>query len=120
MANTMPTADDVQSLHAFIMDRANEDWAAAQEHRAATAEESAAEDEALARFNRISNSHKLAITCTAAYVLDLLNNEGDDEQTELAWDHMTQAGEQWKDHPGFLPAWQNAKMAQIRQMIAGG
>ncbi|MER5916431.1 hypothetical protein ABT124_40095 [Streptomyces sp. NPDC001982] len=112
MAITVPTADDVQALYDFIMERANE------EH-AATMDDDTMNPDAMARFWRISNSNKFAITCTTAYLLDLLNRD-DVEQATLTWDHMTAAGEQWKEHPDFLPVWENAKLAQIRQQLAGG
>lgn len=74
--------------------------------------------DAIARFCRISNSNKLGITGTAAYLVDLLK-QGDVEQAALAWDHMTAAGEEWKEHPDFLSAWENVQRAKIRQQFAG-
>ncbi|WP_128429417.1 hypothetical protein [Streptomyces cyaneus] len=112
MAVTVPTADDVQALHDFILQRADE------EH-AATTDDDTMEPDAMARFWRISNSNKYAITATAEGLVELLSR-GDTEQAARAWHLLTGAGEQWKDHPAFLPVWENAQLARVRQMIAGG
>ncbi|MER6092473.1 hypothetical protein [Streptomyces bluensis] len=112
MAVAVPSATDVQLLHTFIMERADE------EH-AATIDDDTMEPDAMDRFWRISNSNKLAITATAECLAHLLNR-GDDEQAARAWHLLTSAGEQWKDHPDYLPVWENAQLARVRQLIAGG
>lgn len=112
MAVTVPSADDVQALYAFIMERA-------EEEHAATLDDGTMEPDAMARFWRVSNSNKRAITATAECLADLLYR-GDDELAERAWHLLTGAGEQWKEHPDFLPVWENPQLAQVRQLIAGG
>jgi hypothetical protein len=112
MTITLPTADDAQALHAFILQRADEEHAAIIE---AIGNDTIHPDVAT-RFYRISNSNKLAITGTAAYVVDLLGR-GENEQAALAWDHLTAAGEEWRDHPDYLPRWENAQRARIRQQL---
>ncbi|MEV0641495.1 hypothetical protein AB0I77_42545 [Streptomyces sp. NPDC050619] len=106
MAVTVPTADDVQALYAFILERADEEHAATMD------------GDAIARFCRISNSNKLAVTGTTAYVLDLLK-QGDIEQAALAWDHLTAAGEEWREHPDYLARWETPKRAEIRRQLTG-
>lgn len=112
MPLTVPTADDAQSLYDFIMQRANEEWEAING-------DDTLDPNAAARFYRVSNSNKLAITATAECLAGLLGR-GDDEQTERAWHLLTSAGEQWRDHPGYLARWENPQLAAVRQMIAGG
>lgn len=109
MAITVPTTSDVQALYAFIYERANE------EH-AATLDDDTMSGEAIERFCRISNSNKLAVTSTAHSLVDLLSR-GDNEQAALVWHHLTAAGEEWRDHPNYLPAWENAQRAEIRQQL---
>lgn len=112
MSVTVPTADDAQALYAFIMARANEDWES-------TIGDEALAPDAVARFCRISNSNKLGVTGTTAYIVDLLRRGDDVEQAALAWDHLTAAGEEWREHPDYLPRWENAQRAEIRQQLTG-
>jgi hypothetical protein len=112
MAIAVPTADDVQALYAFLLERANE------EHAAATADDTTMDSNAIERFCRISNSNKLGITATTAYVLDLLKQD-DLEQAALAWDHLTAAGEEWRAHPDYLARWENVQRAEIRRQLGG-
>ncbi|RPE39715.1 hypothetical protein EDD90_2732 [Streptomyces sp. Ag109_O5-1] len=114
MALTLPTPADVQALYDFIIERVEEEWAAIN------GDEPLHEDhfEAAQRFYRISNSNKLALAGTAAYLHTLLKT-GDTEQATLAWNYLTQAGEQWRDHPDHLADWENPQMAQVRALIGG-
>lgn len=111
MAVTVPTADDVQALYDFILERADE------EH-AATLNDGTMEPDAQARFWRVSNSNKLTLTSTAECLVHLLAS-GDDEQAAPAWHQLTAAGEEWRDHPDHLPVWENVQRAQIRQQLGG-
>lgn len=111
MSVTVPTADDAQALYAFIMERANEEW------EATIGDETMAPD-AVARFCRISNSNKLGVTGTTAYIVDLLR-QGDVEQAALAWVHLTAAGEEWRDHPDYLTRWENPQQAEIHRHPTG-
>ncbi|MDX3232906.1 hypothetical protein [Streptomyces sp. ME19-01-6] len=111
MAITVPTADDVQALHAFIYERADEEHAAAMD-------DPTMDGAAMERFSRVSNSNKYAITATAELLVGLLSR-GDDEQVARAWHCLTGAGEQWRDHPDYLARWENAQLAQIRQQLGG-
>ncbi|MFF8789181.1 hypothetical protein [Streptomyces sp. NPDC015125] len=36
------------------------------------------------------------------------------EQAALAWDHLTADGEERRDHPDYLPVWENPQRAEIR------
>ncbi|GHK05426.1 hypothetical protein SY2F82_72230 [Streptomyces sp. Y2F8-2] len=112
MAIIMPTADDAQALYDFIMERANEEWAAING-------DDTLDPDAAARFYRISNSNKLGLAGLTAYIVDLLKRGDDNEQAALAWDHLTAAGEEWREHPDYLPRWENAKRAEIRRQLAG-
>lgn len=112
MAVTLPTADDVQALYDFIYQRADEEWEAINS-------DDTLDPEAAARFYRVSNSNKLAITGTAELLTSLLER-GAEEQVERAWHLLTSAGEQWRDHPDYLDRWENPQLARVRQMIAGG
>ncbi|MEV6500016.1 hypothetical protein [Streptomyces prunicolor] len=112
MAVTVPTTDDVQALYAFLYARADEEWEAINS-------DDTLDPDTAARFYRVSNSNKRAITSTRECLVDLLNR-GDDEQAARAWHCLTGAGEEWMHHPGFLPVWENPQMARVRQMIAGG
>lgn len=109
---TIPTTADVEVLYAFILARAEE------ERTTAEADEDFDLD-AMARFSRISNAHKLTLTGTTAYILDLLRRNDDPEQVALAWHHLTAAGEEWKDHPDYLPHWQNPQRAEVRRALQG-
>ncbi|MEY9933912.1 hypothetical protein ABH926_008575 [Catenulispora sp. GP43] len=109
MPITVPTADDAEAVYAFIIERANEEFEA-------TIGDETLSSDAMDRFSRISNAHKLGITGLTAYIVDLVNR-GDIEQAALAWDHLTAAGEEWRDHPDYLPAWENVQRAEIRSSL---
>lgn len=115
MALTVPTSADAQALYEFIMERVEEEWAAINGNETLHDEH----PEAAARFYRVSNSNKSALAGTAECLTGLLDR-GDEEQAERAWHFLTSAGEQWRDHPGYLARWENPQLATVRQMIAGG
>ena len=106
---TVPTADDAEALYAFIMERADDEHAATMDDETLT-------PDAMARFCRVSNAHKLGITGLTAYIV-ALGGQGDMEQAALAWGHLTAAGEEWRDHPDYLPGWENAERAEIRNLL---
>lgn len=108
----LPTTDDAQALYEFILARANEEWEATSNDETLT-------PEAAARFYRISNSNKLAITAATGYVMDLLKRGYDDEQAARVWDHLTAAGEEWRDNADYQVRWENPQRARIRSAIAG-
>ncbi|WP_327749720.1 hypothetical protein [Streptomyces europaeiscabiei] len=112
MPVTEPTADDAQALYAFIMERANEEWEA-------TIGDEIMDPDAVARFCRTSNSNKLGVTGTTAYIVDLLRRGDNVEQSALARDHLTAAGEEWREHPYYLARWENPQRAEIRRQLAG-
>ncbi|MEU9849276.1 hypothetical protein [Streptomyces sp. NPDC047985] len=114
MTTTVPTDDDVKALYSFIMQRADEEWAAINGDEALHA----THPDAAARFYRVSNSNKLAVTSTRRCLADLLDR-GDDKLAELIWHLLTAAGEEWKDHPDYLPRWENHQRAEIRRQLAG-
>ncbi|WP_329028300.1 hypothetical protein [Streptomyces sp. NBC_00690] len=106
MTTALPTTDDVQALHQFIQDRTEEEWKHA----------SAAEDLPDSHFDtirRLSNSNKLALTGTTAYLLDTLKR-GDNEQAARVWDYLTSCGEQWQEHSAWKTAWANPARAALR------
>jgi hypothetical protein len=111
MAVTTPTADVVQALYDFLMQRADDEWAAVH------GDDTLAPD-AAACFYRISNSNKLALTSTAKCLVGLLERDKS-EQAAHTWHLMTAAGEEWREHPDYLPVWENAQRAEIRQRLAG-
>ncbi|GAA2314624.1 hypothetical protein Scani_48090 [Streptomyces caniferus] len=111
MATTVPTADDVQALSDFMLQRADEEWEA-------TIGDDALDPDAMARLFRVSNSNKLAITSTTRCLVHLLARYEVD-QAALTWHHLTAAGEEWRSHPDYLPVWENAQRAQIRQQLEG-
>lgn len=111
MAITMPTANDVHALHEFILQRA-------EEEHAATIDDETIEPDAAARFYRISNSNKYGLVGLAESVARLLA-QGDVEKVERAWHLLTGAGEQWRDHPDYLSAWENPQMASVRLALGG-
>ncbi|MER5556368.1 hypothetical protein ABT001_32725 [Streptomyces sp. NPDC002793] len=107
MATTLPTADDVQELHQFIQDRNEEEWQHAR----------AAEDLPDAHFDsirRLSNSNKLALAGTTAYLLATLS-QGQTEQAARVWDYLTSCGEQWQEHPNWNNTWANPARSALRQ-----
>ncbi|MFG3585152.1 hypothetical protein [Streptomyces sp. NPDC047990] len=114
MALTLPADADVQALYTFITERVEEEWAAINGNGPLHDDY----PEAAAGFYRISNSNKLALAGAAAYIHTLLKL-GDTEQAELAWNHLTAAGEQWRDHPDHLADWENPQQAQIRALLGG-
>ncbi|MGW7283918.1 hypothetical protein ACWGH4_00205 [Streptomyces sp. NPDC054847] len=111
MAVTIPAADDVQALQAFLEERVNEEWEAIN-----TDED--LDPDAAARFNRVSNSNKHGIAGMAEAVSYLLAQD-DAEGAERAWHLLTGAGEQWRDHPDYLSVWENPQLARVRQALGG-
>ncbi|MER0442973.1 hypothetical protein ABR738_00025 [Streptomyces sp. Edi4] len=109
MPETVPSVTDVRELAEFISLRVNE------EHDAALADETL-EPEAQARFFRVSNSNKHGLAGTAESILFHLDQDNA-EAAERAWHLLTGAGEQWRDHPDFLPTWQNPQLASVRQAL---
>ncbi|TXS68918.1 hypothetical protein [Streptomyces sp. sk2.1] len=105
------TADDVQALQAFIEDRVNEEWEAIN-----TDED--LDPDAAARFYRVSNSNKYGLAGMAESVVHLLA-QGNAEAVERAWHLLTGAGEQWREHPDYLSAWENPQMARVRLALGG-
>ncbi|MFE5596639.1 hypothetical protein [Streptomyces sp. NPDC056549] len=109
MTTTVPTAADAQELYDFICQRVDE------EHAAAVADETL-QGEAQLRFWRVSNSNKHGLAGTAESISHHLA-QGDAEAAERAWHLLTGAGEQWMDHPEYLPVWQNPTLASVRQAL---
>ncbi|MFF0736924.1 hypothetical protein ACFYVK_35585 [Streptomyces chartreusis] len=115
MALTTPTPADVQALTDFILERANEEWeAASAAHEAGTLDE-----EAAARFYRISNCNKLGVASAGRALLGIVQHGAPDLAIEL-WHLLTAAGEEWSNHPDYSDVWENAQRARVRRMIAGG
>ncbi|MEU2426880.1 hypothetical protein ABZ619_38710 [Streptomyces sp. NPDC007851] len=105
---TTPTAERVQALHRFIQDRNEEAW-----QRALSADDLSADH--LDAFRRVNNSNKLALAGTTAYLLHELSRWGEASPQALRlWDHLTQCGEEWQDHPGWKPEWANPARAALR------
>jgi hypothetical protein len=109
MPVTVPTVQDAQALLNFLIERTDEEWQAIHG-------DPDTDPEAQARFYRISNSNKLALNAAAQALVDLLDHD-DTEQAALAWHRLTAAGEEWRDHPDYLPAFENLQRAQIRQQL---
>ncbi|WLQ63372.1 hypothetical protein [Streptomyces glycanivorans] len=111
MTTTVPTAADARELYDFLSRRVDE------EHTAALADETL-EGEAQARYFRLSNASKYGLPGTVESVSYLLA-QGDTEGVTRVWHLLTGAGEQWRDHADYLPAWQNPQLASIRQALEG-
>ncbi|MFF2571183.1 hypothetical protein [Streptomyces sp. NPDC058084] len=109
MPVTVPTAEHAQALYDFIRYRSDED------HAAALADQTL-EGDAYDRFFRISNCNKYGIAAAAESISYLLDH-GDTEGAARAWHLLTGAGEQWRDHPDYLPVWQNPQLASVRQTL---
>lgn len=108
-AAALPTADQARALHQFIQDRNEEEWQQAL----------AAEDLPEAHFEtvrRLTNSHRLALAGTVAYLLAALG-EGQNGQAAALWDNLTACGEQWQDHPQWRPAWRNPARAALNASL---
>lgn len=110
MPITVPNADDVQALHSFIQARNEEEWEAIRSDPASS-------DEAVERFRRVSNSNKLALAGSTAYLLHLLKDQ-QLAQAERVWETLTTCGEQWQDHPDWNAAWTNPARARLLQGLA--
>lgn len=106
MSTSIPTVDQAEALHAFVQDRNNDEW-----QRALT-DTDLSEDQYEAT-RRLTNSNRLALAVTAAYLLNVLD-QGDREQAILLWDHLTTCGEQWETHENWRAEWANPARAALR------
>lgn len=107
MPITLPTAEDAQALHKFIQDRNEDEW------QQALADDDLSEAR-LDSIRRLSNTTKLALAGTAAYLLATLT-QGQNEQAGRLWDHLTSCGEEWQDHPDWRPTWANPARAALKR-----
>lgn len=109
MPITVPTAEEAQELHTFLQHRNDEEWARSLDDLDLS-------EEATERIRRVSNSNKLALAGTTAYLLDLLKRQ-EIAQAGRVWDYLTGCGEQWHDHPRWKPEWANAAQARATQHL---
>lgn len=107
MRTIVPTAEEAQALHQFIQDRNEDDW-----------QQTLADDtlsaERLDSVRRLSNTAKLSLAGTAAYLLVTLT-QGQTEQAARLWDNLTACGEEWQDHVEWRPSWANPARASLER-----
>jgi len=103
---TLPTTAQVHALHKFIQERNEDEW------KGALADYNLS-DTWVESVRRLSNSTRLAVAGTTAYLIACLVQE-QHAQAAHAWDYLTGCGEQWQEHPDWKAEWANPARAALR------